>query len=120
MRHPDSVSGRTLALTAVAMLAFAANSVFCRLALTHTQISPAMFTIVRLAAGALLLALLCRRRAGGQIGGSWPAAVALLGYAACFSFAYVSLTAATGALLLFGAVQATMIVSGLVPSLGPV
>ena len=113
-RRTDSVAGQTLALTVVAMLAFAANSVFCRMALTQTHISPAMFTIVRLAAGAMTLALLCRLRTGGRIGGSWPAAVALLGYAACFSFAYVSLTAATGALLLFGAVQATMILWGLI------
>jgi drug/metabolite transporter (DMT)-like permease len=104
----------TLLLTALAMLAFAANSVLCRLALTHTAIDPAGFTLVRIASGAAMLWLLSRhsQRKGG--GGSWKGAVALVGYAVAFSLAYVSLPAGTGALLLFGAVQATMITAGLV------
>jgi drug/metabolite transporter (DMT)-like permease len=104
----------TLLLTALAMLAFAANSVLCRLALTHTAIDPAGFTLVRIASGAAMLWLLSRhgQRKGG--GGSWKGAVALVGYAVAFSLAYVSLPAGTGALLLFGAVQATMITTGLV------
>lgn len=108
------VAARTIVLTAVAMVAFAANSVFCRLALAHTAMDPAAFTLVRIGSGAMVLcalALLSGR--GHRIAGSWPAALALFIYAACFSFAYVSLAAATGALLLFGAVQATMIVRGL-------
>lgn len=108
------VAARTIVLTAVAMVAFAANSVFCRLALAHTAMDPAAFTLVRIGSGAMVLctlALLSGR--GHRIAGSWPAALALFVYAACFSFAYVSLAAATGALLLFGAVQATMIVRGL-------
>ncbi|SMH60536.1 DMT family transporter [Azospirillum agricola] len=106
--------GRTALLTGAAMLGFAANSILCRLALIQTTIDPAVFTAVRIASGAaslwLIIALTTRR---GSIGGSWTGALALLGYAACFSFAYVSLPAGTGALLLFGAVQATMIAAGL-------
>ncbi len=102
----------TAILTALAMGAFAANSIFCRLALAHTSIDPATFTLVRLCAGAGMLALLNATRASHPMQGSWPAALALLAYATGFSFAYVTLTAATGALLLFGAVQATMIVCG--------
>jgi drug/metabolite transporter (DMT)-like permease len=105
---------RTLALTTAAMIAFAANSVLCRLALRDTAIDPASFTGLRLLSGALVLWLVVRRRKPGAsaTGGSWRSGVALFAYAAGFSFAYVSLTAATGALLLFGAVQATMIVGG--------
>jgi len=105
---------RTVVLTSLAMLAFAGNSVLCRVALAQTGIDPASFTSIRLASGAVVLWLvvrLTRRTQSG--GGSWGSALALFGYAACFSFAYVSLTAATGALLLFGAVQATMIGHGL-------
>ncbi len=96
------------------MLAFAANSLLCRLALKHTTIDPASFTAIRIASGAVALWLILRvrvRRARSM--GSWPSAFALFVYAAAFSFAYVSVTAATGALLLFGAVQATMIGHGL-------
>ena len=100
---------RTFALTALAMLAFAANSILCRLALTQTDIGPASFTIVRIGSGAAMLwAIAAVLRRGQPIGGSWRAAFALFAYAAAFSFAYVSLPAGAGALLLFGAVQATM------------
>ena len=109
----DSPGGIAV-LTALAMLAFAANSIFCRLALAHTAIDPAAFTLVRIGAGAATLTVLCRIGAARQIAGGWLSAAALLAYAACFSFAYVTLGAGTGALLLFGAVQATMIGSGLV------
>ena len=106
---------RTLLLTAIAMAAFAGNSLLCRLALKHTAIDPASFTAIRLVSGALALWLIVRlrsdRAAAGS--GSWGSACALFAYAACFSFAYVELSAATGALLLFGAVQATMIGVGL-------
>ena len=103
-----------LAWTALAMTAFAGNSLLCRQALAHTRIDPATFTSVRLASGALALALLVRLRSGAHGGaGSWPSAVALFVYAAGFSFAYLTLPASTGALLLFGAVQATMIGRGL-------
>lgn len=97
-------------LTLAAMMAFAANSLLCRLALAEGRIDPASFTLVRVASGACLLcALALWRHSPRQLGGDWVSALALLSYAAGFSFAYVSLTAATGALLLFGAVQATMI-----------
>ena len=105
---------RTLALTALAMTAFAGNSLLCRIALKHTSLDAASFTSIRLLSGALVLWLVARRWRSAQSGaGSWPSALALFAYAAGFSFAYVSLPAATGALLLFGAVQATMIGYGL-------
>lgn len=105
---------RTIVLTAIAMIAFAANSVLCRLALSRTGIDPAVFTLTRLVSGAAAMWLLTLIfRGGGGVGGSWRAALALLAYAAAFSFAYVSLPAGTGALLLFGAVQGTMIAKGL-------
>jgi drug/metabolite transporter (DMT)-like permease len=111
---------RVLPLTALAMSAFAANSLLCRLALKGTAIDAATFTTIRLASGALALALLVRANVLVGVGGSraspagdWPSAFALFAYAAAFSFAYASLPAATGALLLFGAVQATMIIAGL-------
>ncbi|MDY7091982.1 MAG: DMT family transporter [Acidobacteriota bacterium] len=101
-------------LTALAMIAFAGNSLLCRVALRDTQIDATSFTTLRLVSGALMLALLVRGRGARAAGrGSWPSALALFAYAAGFSFAYLSLTAATGALLLFGAVQATMIGHGL-------
>jgi drug/metabolite transporter (DMT)-like permease len=105
---------RVFALTLLAMLAFAANSLLCRVALKHTTIDAASFTLVRLVSGALTLWLMVRVRDGRPVAaGSWVSALALFVYAAAFSFAYVSLTAATGALLLFGAVQTTMIGFGL-------
>ena len=101
-------------LTTVAMIAFAGNSLLCRAALKDTAIDPASFTTIRLVAGALALWVILRLHRGSLDGaGDWPSAVALFAYAAAFSFAYVDLTAATGALLLFGAVQATMIGYGL-------
>ena len=97
------------------MLAFAANSILCRLALAKTNIDPASFTIVRIASGAAMLwAIAAIARRGKAVGGSWSAAIALFAYAAAFSFAYVSLAAGVGALLLFGAVQATMVIAGIV------
>ena len=105
---------RIIALTSLAMFAFAGNSLLCRIALKHTSIDPASFTTIRLISGAVTLWLLARARRGVTIGrGNWLSALALFAYAAGFSFAYVSLPAATGALLLFGAVQATMIGYGI-------
>jgi drug/metabolite transporter (DMT)-like permease len=96
------------------MLAFAGNSLLCRLALKNTHIDAASFTAVRLISGALVLWLIVRVRHNSNSGSrSWLSAFALFAYAACFSFAYLSLPAGTGALLLFGAVQATMIGYGL-------
>jgi len=104
----------TLSLTLLAMIAFAGNSLLCRLALQQTAIDPASFTAIRIVSGALTLWLIVRlRRSSHSAAGSWPSALALFTYAAAFSYAYVSLPAATGALLLFGAVQASMIGYGL-------
>jgi drug/metabolite transporter (DMT)-like permease len=92
------------------MLAFAGNSLLCRLALAETTIDAGSFTSVRIISGALTLWLIVQLRSGSQgLAGNWPSAAALFAYAAGFSLAYIQLSAATGALLLFGAVQATMI-----------
>jgi hypothetical protein len=119
------------------MIAFASNSLLCRAALKENTIDPATFTFVRIFSGAAALWLvvsvrkmltvnttaiplvdrfsnsaLVRRRSSLRYG-NWISALALFAYAAGFSFAYTSLSAGTGALLLFGAVQATMILWGL-------
>ncbi len=105
---------RIIVLTSLAMVAFAGNSLLCRIALTQTQIDAASFTTIRLISGAGMLWLMVHmRRSTHAGGGNWLSALALFVYAAGFSFAYVSLPAATGALLLFGAVQATMIGYGI-------
>ncbi|MGE4407197.1 EamA family transporter [Pseudomonas sp.] len=105
---------RTLLLTTLAMLAFAGNSILCRIALRDTGIDPASFTGLRIFAGAITLWLLLRiRRPGQPLGGDWLSACALFAYAASFSFAYLSLDAGAGALLLFGAVQLSMLAWGL-------
>jgi drug/metabolite transporter (DMT)-like permease len=104
---------KIFSLTLLAMMAFAGNSLLCRVALKSTSIDAASFTSIRIIAGALTLWLIMRMRGGRTFkNGSWPSALALFAYAACFSFAYMSLSAATGALLLFGAVQFTMISYG--------
>jgi len=101
-------------LTSLAMIAFAGNSLLCRLALRDTTIDPASFTGIRIVSGAVILWLVVRaRNHSGSSPGNWPSAAALFVYAAAFSFSYVTLPAAAGALLLFGAVQATMIGYGL-------
>lgn len=104
-------AARALLLTTLAMIAFAANSLLCRVALRDTAIDAVTFTSVRLVAGALTLWLIVMLRGAGSpaVGGSWRSAAALFAYAIAFSLSYRSLSAAAGALLLFGAVQATMI-----------
>lgn len=105
---------RIIALTSLAMVAFASNSLLCRIALKETSIDAASFTTIRLISGALILWLVVRSSRGTQNGeGNWRSALALFVYAAGFSFSYLTLSAATGALLLFGAVQATMIGYGI-------
>lgn len=105
---------RLITLTTLAMLAFAGNSLLCRLALKQTAIDPASFTAIRLIAGAIMLWLIVKaRRDVPPANGNWISAFSLFAYAAGFSFAYVSLSAGTGALLLFGAVQTTMIGYGI-------
>ena len=101
-------------LTALAMLAFAGNSLLCRLALKNIGIDAASFTAIRLISGAIVLCLIVRIKNGKTIdSGNWLSAFALFAYAACFSFAYLQLSAATGALLLFASVQASMIGYGI-------
>ncbi len=96
-------------LTAIAMLAFAANSVLARLAFATADAEPLSYTGVRLASGAIVLAalLMLRWQPGARFafGGSWRAAAALFGYAFAFSIAYILLGAGTGALILFASVQ---------------
>lgn len=107
---------RAVSYTVLAMLAFAGNSIICRLALRDAAIDPASFTGIRLAAGALALVLIfaVTRRGQSVAGhGDWAAGLMLFLYAVLFSYAYISLNAAAGALILFGFVQATMIVMAL-------
>lgn len=106
-----SVSPVTAALAAVALIAFAANSLLNRAALASSAIDAATFTAIRIASGAALLAALTARRGISErrLRGGWWGAGFLAGYAVLFSFAYVALSAATGALLLFGAVQGSML-----------
>jgi drug/metabolite transporter (DMT)-like permease len=109
--------GATAALTAVVMAAFASNSLLCRAALGGGLADAATFTTLRLATGALVLGLLARGRSGpGQDGADakgWLAAASLFVYALGFSLAYRLIPAGTGALLLFAAVQLTMLAGGL-------
>jgi drug/metabolite transporter (DMT)-like permease len=118
---------RVIFLTAFALLAFAFNSILCRLALRGGEADAAGFTMVRLAAGAITLlgiTLITRiaRRGNSQVSvlragfskGSWLSALWLAAYAICFSFAYVGLTAGTGALILFGSVQLTMVILAII------
>jgi hypothetical protein len=130
-------STRILILTLLAMIAFASNSLLCRAALKENSVDPASFTFLRIFSGTVALWLVMSVRNGMIVErtaspliktfrsplpiaryfslryGDWISAVALFVYAAGFSFAYISLSAGTGALLLFGAVQATMILWGL-------
>jgi drug/metabolite transporter (DMT)-like permease len=96
------------------MVAFAANSLLCRGALRTDAIDAASFTLVRLASGALVLSLLVRlRSAPASAPRNLPSAVALFAYAIAFSIAYLKLPTGTGALVLFGSVQTTMIAAGI-------
>lgn len=110
----DVPHARVAVLTMLALAAFAGNSLLCRAALSRTPIDAASFTTVRLLSGAAVLWMLVRLRGGTKAGGgNWLSALALFAYAAGFSFSYLHLSAAAGALILFGAVQATMIAHGL-------
>ncbi|GAC1465397.1 MAG: DMT family transporter [Desulfuromonadaceae bacterium] len=110
MRSP----ARIALLATLAMVAFAANSILCRMAFKNTVIDAGSFTSIRIVSGAVVLWLIMRARGiPNGLTGSWLSALALFVYAAGFSFAYVKLPTAVGALILFGAVQATMIGYGL-------
>lgn len=104
---------RTTAYTVAALVAFAANSVLCRLALDGNAIDAASFSVIRLGSGAaaLLLIAAVSKRGRPQLGGSWSSATPLFLYAVAFAFAYLDLSAGTGALILFAAVQATMVLA---------
>ncbi len=124
---PSKVFRMTLPVrTLLAMVFFAANSVLCRLALLDARMAPASYTAIRVASGALLLWALCAGRLAlaarpdepGSLpalwrAGDWPAALALLAYMACFSWAYVDLPAAAGTLVIAVAVQGSMFGLGL-------
>jgi drug/metabolite transporter (DMT)-like permease len=106
---------RTIAYTGFALLAFAANSVLCRLALRNATIDPASFSSIRLTAGAVTLLLITAlmRKRPPRVEGSWMSAAMLFLYAVPFSFAYTRLATGTGALILFGSVQLTMLIAAL-------
>jgi drug/metabolite transporter (DMT)-like permease len=107
---------RVAGLTVLALVAFAGNSVLCRLALADSSIDAASFTTVRLVSGAIALLIILGVTSRGTRPasyGSWMSAAMLFLYAACFSFAYISLATGIGALILFGMVQATMIAGAL-------
>jgi drug/metabolite transporter (DMT)-like permease len=116
---------RLFILTALAMIAFASNSLLCRAALRDTPVDASSFTTIRIISGAIALWLISKFLAATIYGrsnsahadrvplqGNWISSIALFAYAATFSFAYNTLSAGTGALFLFGAVQATMILWG--------
>jgi len=112
----SQAASKTFGYTLLALIAFAGNSLICRIALKESAIEPAMFTGIRLISGAIVLILIVFLT--GETGekkskGSWFSAVMLFLYAAAFSYAYVSLETGTGALILFGSVQITMIVYSL-------
>jgi drug/metabolite transporter (DMT)-like permease len=108
------MNSRVTTLTGLALIAFAANSLLCRVALRAMEIDPAAFTTIRVVSGALVLwVILAIRRQPLRGAGTWGSALALFAYALAFSFAYLALSAGTGALLLFAAVQTTMIAWGL-------
>lgn len=108
---------KIFACTAFALVAFAFNSILCRLALGAAAIDAASFTLIRLVSGAvtlLIISLFFDKKDAGERRGNWISALFLFAYAVCFSFAYINLTAGTGALVLFGSVQLTMICAALI------
>ena len=107
---------KTFLLTAMAMIAFASNSLLNRFALGQESIDAISYTTIRLASGAVILFILAslqRKKDQPILRGNWVSAAFLFLYAITFSFAYLSLTTGTGALILFGSVQVTMIISAL-------
>ncbi|NQV16052.1 DMT family transporter [bacterium] len=116
MANQSNRVGKTIVLTAMALIAFAANSVLCRLALGEAAIDAGSFTSIRLLSGALtLLVILFYKKEKPYLPrtGSWQPGLMLFIYAIAFSFAYITLDTGTGALILFGAVQITMIIVSL-------
>ncbi len=120
---PDSI--KIFVVTGLALLAFAANSIFCRLALQPSNIDPASFTSIRLISGALALIIILVIRPGSDSlnitktlftkqSWNWLGALLLFSYAILFSFVYTLLDTATGALILFATVQIFLLISQLV------
>lgn len=109
-----SAALRTVLLTVLTLCCFAANSILTRVGLRDGGMDGLAFALIRIAAGAAMLVLLLSRRGTGlrRLAGDWPSALALVIYATAFSVAYRSIPSGTGALILFGAVQVTMIGSG--------
>jgi drug/metabolite transporter (DMT)-like permease len=118
-RAPEPRLVITGLLAAAALLCFAANSLLARAALGSARADPATFTALRVVSGAVALALLGAARRRRRAGGSWASATALLGYAGAFSLAYVRIPTGVGALLLFPAVQVTMIGIGIAQGARP-
>ena len=113
-KHDVRSGARTALLTAAAMLGFAANSLLCRAALRGGTVDPASFTAIRLCTGAcVLVAIVTARGASVRREGTWTSALVLAVYAIAFSYAYMRIGASAGALILFGSVQLTMIIGGL-------
>jgi drug/metabolite transporter (DMT)-like permease len=103
---------KTSLLSCLALIAFAANSVLCRLALDNRSIDASSFTVIRMLSGVIVLFIIFKLKATKNevlSKGSWSASIALFIYAISFSYAYLSLDTGTGALILFGSVQITMI-----------
>jgi len=108
---------KTFILTSMALIAFAANSVLCRLALGSGAIDASSFTVVRLLSGSIVLLVIIgvtRKSSTQSAKGSWAASFMLFLYAVTFSYAYISLDTGTGALILFASVQITMILLSLI------
>ncbi len=113
---------KVIIYTGFALIAFALNSILCRMALGSGEADAASFTVVRLVSGALMLGLITAflgRKKAALSSGRWASAFFLFLYAIAFSFAYLGLTAGTGALILFGSVQVTIIGFGLVNGVRP-
>jgi drug/metabolite transporter (DMT)-like permease len=107
---------KTFLLTTFALLCFAFNSILCRIALKSGEIDAPGFTAIRLISGVVILLIIFQFFGKKDVEtqrGSWLSAICLFTYAICFSFAYIELTTATGALILFGSVQMTMIAAAL-------
>ena len=117
MSSKENILIKTITFTVLALVAFAANSVLCRLALGEKTIDASSFTAIRLLSGAIILSVILRfngKKNNSPTKGSWLASIMLFLYAAPFSFAYITLDTGTGALILFGAVQITMILLSLI------
>lgn len=114
---PGHILIKTILFTGFTLIAFAANSVLCRLALGEKTIDASSFTVIRLLSGAIVLLIILkmnRIKNSSPIKGNWFASLMLFLYAVTFSFAYITLDTGTGAIILFGSVQITMILLSLI------